>query len=92
LVFPGPRVVIFVDGCFWHGCGKCHDFKKDCNSWWQEKIFGNRMRDNRRRRRLRKLGWHVWRVWEHDLRQSVKFEKTIARLSKMLRALMGEDW
>ena len=20
LVFPGPRVAVFVDGCFWHGC------------------------------------------------------------------------
>ncbi len=86
IIFTSTKVAIFVDGCFWHGCGRCHDFEKDCNRWWREKIANNEARDRKRRRKLRKLGWHVWRVWEHDLRQMVNFDKTLARLCKMLIA------
>jgi DNA mismatch endonuclease (patch repair protein) len=37
-------------------------------SFWQEKIDGNRRRDNRKRRKLRALGYRVFRIWEHALR------------------------
>src|ERR1051325_478297 len=45
LVFSGMRSVIFVDGCFWHGCVRCHNFERDLNRWWLEKIRGNVERD-----------------------------------------------
>ena len=84
IIFTRIRVAIFVDGCFWHGCKRCHDFEKDCNQWWRKKIATTRERDRRNRRRLRKLGWRVCRVWEHDLRRKAKYERTLDRLCAML--------
>jgi DNA mismatch endonuclease (patch repair protein) len=88
MVFLGKRVAIFIDGCFWHGCTRCHDFQKDCNDWWQDKIEANVARDRRQRSKLRKLGWRVWRVWEHDLRRNGDLEKIVIRLDRML----NENW
>ena len=78
LIFTRKRIVVFVDGCFWHGCNRCHDFANDCNGWWQDKIATNVARDKRVRRKLRRLGWTVIRVWEHQLATGVKFETTCA--------------
>ena len=65
-VFPVHRVAILVDGCFWHGCTKCSDghLPKGNRTYWIQKIAGNRKRDMRVNRSLRKLGWRVWRLRE----------------------------
>jgi DNA mismatch endonuclease, patch repair protein len=63
----GHRLVIFVDGCFWHGCPK-HSRRPESNqSYWQRKLTGNRLRDRLVTKKLRKQGWRVLRIWEHDL-------------------------
>lgn len=59
-------VVIFVHGCFWHGCQR-HYREPKSNAWfWKEKLAGNRRRDERCCRRLRRMGWSVYTIWEHD--------------------------
>lgn len=68
-VFRPEKVCIFVDGCFWHGCPKHFSPPKTHTSWWYEKIQDNRERDKRKTLQLRRLGWKVMRVWEHDLAQ-----------------------
>lgn len=85
LIFTRKRVLIFMDGCFWHGCRRCHDFKKDCNRFWQEKIQANVERDKRVTATLRRQGWTVIRVWEHDLRRQADLKKAGMRLSRRLR-------
>jgi DNA mismatch endonuclease, patch repair protein len=66
IVFPSARVAVFVDGCFWHGCVK-HCMPPKANAaWWQEKIAGNRRRDQETNIALAELGWTVIRVWEHE--------------------------
>lgn len=68
--FRRHRLVIFVDGCFWHGCPK-HSRKPGSNqSYWQRKLAGNRLRDRLVTKTLRKQGWRVLRLWEHDLSRS----------------------
>lgn len=81
LIMPGRRCVVFVDGCFWHGCRKCHDFDRDLNEWWRKKIEGNVARDKRVRAKLRREGWTVLVVREHDLSPKSRFERTIERLA-----------
>lgn len=81
LIFVGRRCVVFVDGCFWHGCRQCHDFDRDLNAWWQAKIERNVARDKRVRRRLRRDGWVVLVVREHDLATQDRFARTIRRLT-----------
>jgi len=80
LIFMARRCVVFVDGCFWHGCGRCHNFERDLNAWWRAKIEGNVARDRRVRGRLRRSGWKVLVVREHDLATQDQFERTIQRL------------
>lgn len=65
--FPSRRLIIFVDGCFWHGC-PLHGTQPSSNQeYWQPKLERNKARDKRVNRALRKNGWRVLRVWHHDL-------------------------
>lgn len=66
LVFSGPKVAVFVDGDFWHGW-RFSQWREKLGPYWQEKIEGNRRRDVRNVRLLRREGWTVIRLWEHDI-------------------------
>ena len=64
--FRKARLVVFVDGCFWHGCRRHGTWPKNNAAWWLEKITKNRSRDRDTDRRLRRSGWTVARVWAHE--------------------------
>lgn len=66
IVFPSPKVAIFVDGCFWHGCPEHASWPKSNAQFWRDKIETNRARDADTDRRLRAEGWRVVRVWSHE--------------------------
>jgi DNA mismatch endonuclease (patch repair protein) len=66
LVFARTRVVVFVDGCFWHGCPEHATWPKRNAEFWREKIETNRLRDRDTDKRLAAAGWRVERVWEHE--------------------------
>lgn len=66
-VFRDVRVCVFIDGCFWHGCPKCYSAPKSSQNFWAEKVTRNRARDLLVSRQLRKSGWRVLRIWEHEL-------------------------
>ena len=66
--FLGRKIAVFVDGCFWHGCPKCYRSPKTNKAYWSAKVDGNRKRDRRQERVLRKNGWQVWRFWECRVR------------------------
>lgn len=67
VVFPGLKVAVFVDGCFWHGCPEHATWPKTNTDFWRSKIEANRTRDDDTNARLIAAGWHVVRVWEHEL-------------------------
>jgi DNA mismatch endonuclease (patch repair protein) len=83
-VFPKSRLAVFVDGCFWHGCPKHGTRPKQNRKFWDAKIARNRARDRRVNRELRKLGWRVVRIWEHDLAK--RSEKSLRRIKAVLSA------
>ena len=66
IIFPGPRLVVFVDGCFWHGCPQHATFPKTNAEWWARKLQATRQRDLDNERALTAGGWTVLRVWEHE--------------------------
>jgi DNA mismatch endonuclease (patch repair protein) len=66
IVFTRRRVVVFVDGCFWHGCPVHATAPTNNAEWWRAKLDANIERDNRNRTALSQLGWTVIRVWEHE--------------------------
>jgi len=63
------KIAVFVDGCFWHKCPKCFKAPKTNKKFWDEKIEKNTGRDKKVTKHLRKDGWRVIRIWEHDLRK-----------------------
>ena len=73
LVFSGRKVVIFINGCFWHGHG-CHLCKvpKTRTEFWTAKIAANVARDIDSVLKLRELGWRVLTVWECALRGALR--------------------
>lgn len=77
-VFHEKRMVVFVDGCFWHGCPRCYRRPLSNLKYWDAKILRNRQRDRVVKKTLQKLGWRVVRIWAHEL---VRPEHCIRKLS-----------
>jgi DNA mismatch endonuclease (patch repair protein) len=66
VVFPGQRIAVFLDGCFWHGCPEHHRPASKNSEFWSSKIEGTKARDADTDRQLSQQGWTVIRVWEHE--------------------------
>lgn len=66
IAFPGRRIAVFVDGCFWHGCPEHATWPKQNAEFWRQKIEANRLRDADTNSRLLGAGWTVLRFWEHQ--------------------------
>jgi DNA mismatch endonuclease, patch repair protein len=66
-IFRKARVAVFVDGCFWHGCPKHSNMPANNRAFWKRKLTANRVRDRLVSKMLRRQGWRVVRIWEHDL-------------------------
>jgi len=77
VAFPGRKIAIFVDGCFWHGCPEHATWPKMNAEFWRRKIEANRQRDADTNERLRVLGWTVLRFWSHE--SPVEAARTVAR-------------
>ncbi len=76
--FPGNKVAVFLDGCFWHGCPRCGHVPSVNRPFWKAKIERNRRRDCETNTSLLKSGITVVRFWEHALRDCPK--KCLERL------------
>lgn len=83
LVLVTPKIAVFVDGCFWHGCPDHYSRPATNIGFWDAKLERNRARDQRVDAELRALGWRVLRVWEHELVNDLP--KVAAKLRSLLR-------
>src|SRR5579863_2152385 len=86
LVFAGPRVVLFVHGCFWHmhRCRYGKPVPATNKTFWANKRRSNADRDKRNRRALRRYCWQVFEIWECHTRDD---EKLRVKLSTLIRYL-----
>lgn len=84
VVFRKKRVVVFVDGCFWHGCPKCHREPSTNQTYWKMKVQRNRDRDATVTQKCIDAGWRVVRVWEHDVL------KTPAAVAQTVKAVLDK--
>jgi DNA mismatch endonuclease (patch repair protein) len=75
--WPGRKVAVFVDGCFWHGC-RCKYLPRTNMEFWRNKIETNKRRDRRVSRSLQRAGWKVVRIKECAVRQP----STLTRITK----------
>ncbi len=69
IAFVSKKIAVFVDGCFWHGCKKHSVMPKSNKDYWIPKLHKNVQRDRKRTADLKRLGWTVIRLWEHDVEQ-----------------------
>ncbi len=80
----GPRVALFVDGCFWHGCPEHYVRPRSRHDFWDGKLRQNVERDRRQTMDLEEAGWRVIRVWEHEA-----FESPGAVVGRLEKAVEG---
>lgn len=86
IVLPKYRVVIFVNGCFWHkhDCGR-FVWPSSNQDYWIPKINRNIERDFLNKTELEKMGWKVLIVWECALKKKT-FSETMERLAADITA------
>lgn len=82
LAFLGPRLVVFVDGCFWHGCPRHFVAPVENALFWHTKVEKNKARDARNNKVLGALGFQVVRIWECEIEKSM--EGVVARIQYLL--------
>jgi len=72
IVFPGKKVAVFVDGCFWHACPLHATWPKQNGHFWENKIKKNVERDRKVNETLSAEGWQVLRFWEHEVNEDLQ--------------------
>jgi DNA mismatch endonuclease, patch repair protein len=79
LVLPRHKLVIFVHGCFWHrhaGCSRA-TMPQTRTGFWEAKFSATVERDRAQAAELTAVGWQVLVIWECDLRDQDRLEKSI---------------
>jgi len=84
LALPKYKTVIFIDGCFWHGCEKHCRIPLSNVDYWYAKIRQNKNRDQEVVRFYKMHGWRMIRIWEHDLKNEKFIQRTIQKFIKSL--------
>lgn len=86
IVLKKYETVIFLDSCFWHGCQKHFRMPATRKEYWEEKIERNKQRDKKVNQYYKKLGWKIFRIWEHDMQ--LKLDENIKKVIKTLWKVM----
>ena len=71
LVFSKRMVAVFIDGDFWHGF-RFPAWEHKVSDFWKAKILKNRARDQKNFRKLRRMGWTVIRIWQHEIKKDTE--------------------
>lgn len=89
IIFRKKKIALFMDGCFWHKCPECFIEPRTRRKFWLKKITQNVIRDKKINKELKKRGWKVIRIWEHEIKAEgypIKIARIIKALLKSLRA------
>ena len=82
IALPRKKIAVFIDGDFWHGYRYSKTKDRLPKKYWQHKIENNIKRDRKNRAKLRKDGWRVLRVWEHEVLKT--FDITLEKIIELL--------
>lgn len=82
IVFDKYKVCVFLDSDFWHGWQYPRWKHLLKNDFWRNKIEANRIRDRMNTTLLRRSGWTVIRIWEHNIKKDADNE-----IDRILRTL-----
>jgi DNA mismatch endonuclease (patch repair protein) len=84
IVMARHRIAIFIDGCFWHGCPDHYVRPRSSDRFWSKKLLTNFERDHRQTAELERSGWHVIRIWEHEV-----FERLSDAVRRIAQVTLG---
>ena len=86
IAFPGRKIAIFVNGCFWHRCPHCNPSTPKRNvEYWQAKFHRNVERDKQAVAELEEMGWTAITIWECQLKRD-KIDATMEEVIETVRA------
>ena len=86
IAFPGRKVAIFVNGCFWHRCPHCSPSVPKRNvEFWEAKFARNVARDAKAQAELAKAGWTSIVIWECELKRD-RIDQTMERVIDTVRS------
>lgn len=92
IAWPGKKVAIFINGCFWHRCPHCKPSMPKSNvEYWSIKFELNQERDERKIRELEQAGWKVHVIWECQLKKKT-IDQTFEGLLPILAAETGKQY
>lgn len=76
IVFKKYKIVIFINGCFWHGHENCNRsvLPETRREWWANKIQNTKERDMLEYIQLQQDGWLVLVIWECQLKPKKQLE------------------
>jgi|TARA_Y100000310_G_C20687177_1_gene819834 DNA mismatch endonuclease (patch repair protein) len=80
ILLTSTKTVVFLQGCFWHKCPKCYKEPKTRKKYWLPKIQNNVKRDRKNAKILKKEGFNVLKMWEHQVKNEL--DKVITKLNK----------
>lgn len=66
------KVAIFLDSCFWHSCPEHGNLPKTNVKYWIKKLERNKVRDNEVNEHYKSKGWHILRIWEHEVKADLQ--------------------
>lgn len=88
ICYPGRRIAIFINGCFWHRCPKCNlPLPRHNSEYWRPKLERNVQRDSENISKLESEGWAVIIVWTCDLKRDP--DSTIEAITDILKERSG---
>lgn len=87
IVLPKFKIVIFINGCFWHMHENCDCFKmpETNQDYWIPKLMRNKQRDAENFRLLESQGWTVIVIWECELKKKIKLQKLEAIYTEIMK-------
>lgn len=94
IVMPARKVIIFVQGCFWHAHAGCRYAKVPSTrtEFWTAKLQANVARDQRAVDQLITLGWRVLLIWECSTRRCASLDRLEPQILSWItgNAMFGE--
>ena len=83
IAYTKKKLILFIDGDFWHGYNWLVLKKIPPKGYWRKKIKKNIIRDHKNTLALKKEGWKVIRIWEHEI------DRNITGIIKKIRKVYG---
>lgn len=72
VILKNKKKAVFIHGCFWHKCPICYKKPQSNVDFWRKKIRNNVLRDKKNERLLKRTGWSVVKIWEHEIKNDLQ--------------------